>query len=198
MYIQLISIHGLIRGTDLEMGRDADTGGQVRYVLELARALGECDGVEQVDLFTRLLHDKRVAPAYSQPVEPLGPRSRIVRLPCGGGKYIRKERLWPYLEEYIDQMVAFTRREGRIPTVVHGHYADAGYVARQVASAFGAPCVFSGHSLGRAKKAFLLEPGHRPTASSRRDWTCHASSHTTTTTFPERAWRRCTSRRGSA
>jgi len=27
LYIQLISIHGLIRGEDPELGRDADTGG---------------------------------------------------------------------------------------------------------------------------------------------------------------------------
>ena len=39
MYIQLVSIHGLIRGENIEMGRDADTGGQVRYVLELAKTL---------------------------------------------------------------------------------------------------------------------------------------------------------------
>ena len=27
LYIVLISVHGLIRGNDLELGRDADTGG---------------------------------------------------------------------------------------------------------------------------------------------------------------------------
>ena len=37
--IALISLHGLIRGENLELGRDEDTGGQTRYVLELARAL---------------------------------------------------------------------------------------------------------------------------------------------------------------
>ena len=39
LYIVLISVHGLIRGTDLELGRDGDTGGQTKYVVELARAL---------------------------------------------------------------------------------------------------------------------------------------------------------------
>ncbi|MFT5825272.1 MAG: sucrose-phosphate synthase, partial [Yoonia sp.] len=39
--IALISLHGLIRGENLELGRDEDTGGQTRYVLELARALAE-------------------------------------------------------------------------------------------------------------------------------------------------------------
>jgi len=30
LYIVLISVHGLIRGHDLELGRDADTGGQTK------------------------------------------------------------------------------------------------------------------------------------------------------------------------
>jgi len=41
LYLQLFSIHGLIRGKNLELGRDADTGGQTKYVVELAKALGE-------------------------------------------------------------------------------------------------------------------------------------------------------------
>jgi sucrose-phosphate synthase len=126
MYIQLISIHGLIRGENVEMGRDADTGGQVRYVLELAKALSEFPGVEGVDLFTRRLKDRRVSSRYGQAIESLGPKCRLVRLPCGGGRYIRKERLWPFLDDFADAMISFTRREGRIPAVVHGHYADAG------------------------------------------------------------------------
>jgi len=40
-HIILISIHGLIRGHDLELGRDPDTGGQTKYVVDLARALGD-------------------------------------------------------------------------------------------------------------------------------------------------------------
>ena len=42
-YLVLISIHGLIRGHDLELGRDADTGGQIKYVVDLAKALAEQD-----------------------------------------------------------------------------------------------------------------------------------------------------------
>ena len=53
LYLLLISIHGLIRGSNLELGRDADTGGQVKYVVDLARALSESDHVERVDLVTR-------------------------------------------------------------------------------------------------------------------------------------------------
>lgn len=41
LYLLLISVHGLLRGHNLELGRDADTGGQTKYVVELARALGK-------------------------------------------------------------------------------------------------------------------------------------------------------------
>lgn len=45
LYLVLISLHGLIRGENMELGRDSDTGGQVKYVVELARALGSMPGV---------------------------------------------------------------------------------------------------------------------------------------------------------
>lgn len=167
MYLQLISVHGLIRGENVEMGRDSDTGGQVRYVLELTAALAEMEAVDQVDLFTRQIKDKRVSGDYARQIEALGPKCRIVRLPCGGGKYLRKEKLWPHLDEFADAMIAFTRREGRVPSVVHGHYADAGEVAREVAKAFDAPFVFTGHSLGRDKLAYLLEEGMALEAADR-------------------------------
>ncbi|KAG2713362.1 hypothetical protein I3760_04G173500 [Carya illinoinensis] len=53
LYIVLVSLHGLIRGENMELGRDSDTGGQVKYVVELARALGSMPGVYRVDLLTR-------------------------------------------------------------------------------------------------------------------------------------------------
>lgn len=159
MYIQLVSIHGLIRGEHVEMGRDADTGGQVRYVLELATKLAECEEVEGVDLFTRRIKDKRVSSDYMRRIEELGPKCRLVRLSCGGGRYIRKERLWPFLDDFVDAMISFTRREGRVPAVVHGHYADAGYVAKEVAAAFEVPFVFTGHSLGKPKLDYLTSEG---------------------------------------
>ncbi|MBI3929446.1 MAG: glycosyltransferase [Armatimonadetes bacterium] len=159
LYLQLFSIHGLIRGHDLEMGRDADTGGQCKYVLELARALGRQEGVGTVELFTRLVRDKTVSSDYSVPVEPLEDNVRMVRIQCGGTKYIRKERLWPHLDEYVDKTLKYTKSLGRIPDVVHGHYADAGYVASNLAGFLGAPLVFTGHSLGRPKKRKLLDEG---------------------------------------
>lgn len=159
MYLQLVSIHGLIRANNVEMGRDADTGGQIRYVLELAKSLSERPEVDGVDLFTRRIKDKRFDSDYSEAIEQIAPNCRIVRLSCGGGRYMPKEKLWPHLDEYVDAMIAFTRSEGRTPDIVHGHYSDAGFIAKEVASAFGAPFVFTGHSLGKSKLDYLVEEG---------------------------------------
>jgi sucrose-phosphate synthase len=159
LYLQLFSIHGLIRSDNLELGRDADTGGQTKYMIELCRALGEHPDVGQVDLFTRLIDDKNVSEDYAQPLEAINDKARIVRIKAGAKRYIRKELLWPCLDEFVDNVLRFTRKEDRIPDIVHGHYADAGYVATELASHFGVPLVFTGHSLGRNKLRVLTNAG---------------------------------------
>ncbi|MBU0681408.1 MAG: glycosyltransferase, partial [Proteobacteria bacterium] len=159
LYLQLFSIHGLIRGTSPELGRDADTGGQVKYVLELARALASREDVAQVDLVTRLIDDKAVSREYSQVIEPLSEKARLVRIACGGRQYIRKELLWPHLQEFVDNTIRFIRSENRLPDLFHGHYADGGLVAMELAAAFDAPFIFTGHSMGRNKMGKLLADG---------------------------------------
>ncbi len=76
MYILLLSIHGLIRGHDLELGRDADTGGQTKYVVDLARALGERDDVSRVDLVTRRVVDPAVSEDYGAAARTPGRQGR--------------------------------------------------------------------------------------------------------------------------
>ncbi len=164
LYIVLISVHGLIRGENLELGRDADTGGQVKYVVELARALAAHPEVGRVDLVTRQVIDPKVSADYARPEEPIAPNARIVRLPFGPRRYLRKEVLWSYLDAMVDHMVQYVRRVGRIPDVIHTHYADAGYVGAPVASLLGVPLVHTGHSLGRVKRLRLLEKGMKEVA----------------------------------
>jgi sucrose-phosphate synthase len=159
LYIQLFSIHGLIRSHNLELGRDADTGGQTKYMIELAQALGDDPRVKQVDLFTRLIDDKRVADDYAQPIEAISDRARIVRIACGGKTYKRKELLWQHLDEFVDKTLRFIRQENLSPDFVHGHYADAGYVAAELAGFLGVPLIFTGHSLGRNKVEVLENAG---------------------------------------
>ncbi|MBI1195730.1 MAG: glycosyltransferase, partial [Gammaproteobacteria bacterium] len=159
LYLILITVHGLVRGRDMELGKDADTGGQIKYVLELARALAAQDGVDRVDVLTRQVLDGKVAPDYAEPFEELAPGARIVRLPCGPRRYLRKEVLWPYLDSFADQALKHIRRVGRIPDVIHAHYADAGYVGRRLCSLLEVPLIFTGHSMGRVKLQRLKANG---------------------------------------
>jgi sucrose-phosphate synthase len=159
LYIALLSVHGLIRGENLELGRDADTGGQTLYVVELARALAERAEVEQVDLFTRRIVDTAVDQDYARSEEPLGDKARIVRLNAGPEGYVRKELLWDLLDAFADNALDYFRARGRIPNLVHSHYADAGYVGLRLAHQLGVPLVHTGHSLGRVKGRRLLASG---------------------------------------
>ncbi len=152
--ITLISLHGLIRANEPELGRDADTGGQVKYVLELAAELSRHPQVGQVDLLTRQIFDDRVGPDYAQLEEPITENARIARIPFGPKRYLRKEALWPYIEVFIDQALTHFRRHG-LPDVIHGHYADAGLAGAQLARLLHIPYIFTGHSLGRVKRERL-------------------------------------------
>ncbi|MGE4441430.1 MAG: HAD family hydrolase [Desulfomicrobium sp.] len=159
LFIVLLSIHGLVRGHDMELGRDADTGGQVKYVVELTRALGEHPDVEKAVLLTRRVVDDAVSPDYARTLEPLSEKASIVRIECGEEKYLRKELLWDCLDNFSDNVFAFLKSQKRIPDILHSHYADAGYVGARLSHQLGIPLVHTGHSLGRSKRLRLLASG---------------------------------------
>ncbi|GMH07032.1 hypothetical protein Nepgr_008872 [Nepenthes gracilis] len=186
LYIVLISLHGLIRGEDMELGRDSDTGGQVKYVVELARALGEMPGVYRVDLLTRQVSAPDVDWSYGEPTEMLNLRSSedmtheleersgayIIRIPFGPkNKYVPKEMLWPHIPEFVDGALVHILQMSKVlgeqigggqpvwPVAIHGHYADAGDSAALLSGALNVPMLFTGHSLGRDKLEQLLKQG---------------------------------------
>jgi sucrose-phosphate synthase len=161
LYVLLISVHGLIRGEELELGVDADTGGQCTYVLDLAKALADHPQVGKVDLLTRLIEDPDVSADYAQPEEKISDKARIIRVPCGPKRYLRKEVLWPHLDQMVDRCLHYLRQQGRLPDVIHSHYADAGYVGRQLSMLLGIPQVHTGHSLGKPKLERLLSSGRK-------------------------------------
>lgn len=159
LYIQLYNIHGLIRGKNLELGRDADTGGQTKYVLELAKSLTEREDVRKVEIVTRRIEDKAVSKDYSDRIENVSEKLSIIRIRCGGLKYIRKELLWPHLEEFVDKSIKYIKGNNELPDIIHSHYADAGYVCTELTKFFGIPLIHTGHSLGRDKLNNLLKQG---------------------------------------
>lgn len=148
-----------MRGVAPELGRDADTGGQVLYVLELARALASQAVVSQVDLATRLIRDETLSYGYAQPQEPLCDKARIIRVAAGGDEYLPKEELWDCLDTFVDNMVDHYRFSDSRPSLLHSHYADAGYVGSRLSHLLGIPLIHTGHSLGRVKRRRLLASG---------------------------------------
>jgi sucrose-phosphate synthase len=156
IYIALISLHGLIRATDCELGRDADTGGQIKYVLELAQELALQPQVARVEVITRQIIDAKVDDTYSEMEERISDNAKVVRIPFGPKRYLKKEALWPYIEVFIDQAISHFRRSG-LPDLIHGHYADAGLAGAQLARLLHIPFVFTGHSLGRVKRQRLID-----------------------------------------
>ena len=80
-------------------------------------------------------------------------------MPFGPKRYVRKELLWPYLDDLADRIVERLQKENKFPDWIHAHYADAGYVGALVSRRLGLPLVFTGHSLGREKLRRLLAAG---------------------------------------
>ncbi len=159
LYVQLYNIHGLFRGQNLELGRDADTGGQTKYVLELAEFLSQCRRIRKVEVVTRRIADKTVSSDYAVTKEQVNDKFSIVRIRCGGNRYLRKEQLWDHLEEFVDRSIKHLKSGGELPDIIHSHYADAGYVCTELTKFFGVPFVHTGHSLGRNKLKNLLVDG---------------------------------------
>uniref|UniRef100_A0A6N2KHD0 Sucrose-phosphate synthase n=1 Tax=Salix viminalis TaxID=40686 RepID=A0A6N2KHD0_SALVM len=161
----------------MELGRDSDTGGQVKYVVELARALGTMPGVYRVDLLTRQVSAPDVDWSYGEPTEMLNlissenstgelgesSGSYIIRIPFGPkDKYIRKELLWPYIPEFMSKFGEQIGGGNPVwPVAIHGHYADAGDSAALLSGALNVPLVFTGHSLGRDKLEQLMKQGRQ-------------------------------------
>ncbi len=154
-----LHLHGLIRSNSLELGRDSDTGGQTQYVLELVKSLANISDVEQVDLVTRLIIDNKVDSSYSKEKEFIELGAQILRFQFGPNKYLRKELLWPYLDELTHKLINYYQKNKNKPSFIHAHYADAGYVGVRLSQALKVPFIFTGHSLGREKKRKLLEAG---------------------------------------
>ena len=149
--IAMVSTHGYVAAQP-PLGK-ADTGGQVVYVLELARKLADM-GYE-VDIWTRQFE--------GQPeVDVMGDRVRVLRVPCGGPDFLPKEYLYRSLKEWSRKVLAIVRRHDLSYAFIDSHYWDAGYASQLLAEALATPHVHTPHSLGSWKQAQMRAdyPGH--------------------------------------
>lgn len=150
--IALINIHGLLKGSGLEIGRDSDNGGQTRYVYELAEYLSRDPHVLHVHLITRLIEDPNLDNSYALPVEIINDKLDIRRIPFAGKRYRMKEELWEHLDEFVANAIKYLKANKILPHWIHSHYGDAGYAACELSTLLKVPFAHTSHSLGIAKK----------------------------------------------
>lgn len=143
--IALVSTHGYV-GADPPLGA-ADTGGQVVYVLELAKRLGQLGYA--VDVWTRRF-------ACQPASEDLDDRVRILRVACGGFDFIPKEYLYSKLGEWAENALRLIRSERLSYVFVNSHYWDGGVAGQYLCDALGAPHIHTPHSLGIWKQRQML------------------------------------------
>jgi mannosylfructose-phosphate synthase len=139
--IAMVSTHGYVAANP-PLGA-ADTGGQVVYVIELAKKLGQL-GFD-VDVWTRRFE--------AQPeIDIVNSRVRVIRAPCGGDKFIPKEYLHRELMEWCENALRFIKRHRLNYQFINSHYWDGGVAGQRLSEALNIPHVHTPHSLGVWKK----------------------------------------------
>lgn len=139
--IAMLSVHGYFDPEPV-LGR-TDTGGQVTYVLELAKHLALMG--PKVDIFTRQFEGR-------SRIDPVNDDVRVIRIPCGSDAFIRKEDLFPDLDELVDNMAMFIEQEGLEYDIYHSHYWDAAYTAMKLTERLNYWFIHTAHSLGAWKR----------------------------------------------
>ena len=152
MFICHIALQGCLTLEDVPYGITADTGGHIKYLLELAAASAQDESVDRIDIVTRGFRNAQFGDRY-QPgqVEQRG-KIKLVRLDDGDARYLPKEDLWTRKNDLTEAFLAYLGTLDRLPDLIHAHYADAGYVASMIKQRLGIPYIFTGHSLGAVKR----------------------------------------------
>jgi len=83
--------------------------------------------------------------------ELIAPLSRLVRLPVGPPKSLRKEEVRALLDEFTDATIRHAESERRSYRAIHGHYWHGGIVGRRLREVWGVAWVQSFHTLALTK-----------------------------------------------
>ncbi len=154
MFVLHVALQGCLRGGGVVFGLTADTGGHIRYLLDLVAASSQDAGIARIVIATRLFHGA-LGPDYAVPEERISDKVTLVRLASASPDYRAKEAMHAEVDSFAQNLMAWIAAQPRPPDLIHAHYADAASVATLVEDALGIPFVFTAHSLGRVKAAML-------------------------------------------
>src|SRR5690625_3257927 len=100
----------------------ADTGGHIRYVLDLAAATSARADITRVEIATRSFHGAGFDPVYAQARETLNSKCDIVRFASTRSTYVTQEQLAKETKAYSSALAAYLLRLPAYPDVIHAHY----------------------------------------------------------------------------
>ncbi|MXP42912.1 HAD-IIB family hydrolase [Allopontixanthobacter sediminis] len=151
MRICHIALQGCLQLTNVPYGITADTGGHIKFLLELVNASARDPNVETIDIVTRGFVDAKLGNQFAPDVGEIRNKIRLIRLADGTSGYLPKEDLWREHDRLCEAFGLFIESKTQRPDLIHAHYADAGILAAYAKRRFGIPFVFTGHSLGAVK-----------------------------------------------
>lgn len=168
--VLILSIHGWF-AQDQVLGRP-DTGGQVVYILDQARALEremrQRFIAQGVDIEPRILIATRLIPAAdgttcNERLESVNGSEnvQILRVPFREEngeivpQWISRFAVWPYLERYAEDLERESLAEfGRRPDLLIGNYSDGNLVASLLSNRLGVTQCNIAHALEKSKYLF--------------------------------------------
>jgi glycosyltransferase involved in cell wall biosynthesis len=140
MKIALVSEHA----SPLATLGGVDSGGQNVYVAHVARELARAGHL--VDVFTR--RDSISLPLVVQ----FAHNVRVVNVPAGPARFVRKESLLPYMQEFAESIKRCCEPLNARYDVVHANFFMSGLAALRLKEELGIPFVITFHALGKVRR----------------------------------------------
>ena len=151
MFIVHVALQGCLKSRDVEYGMTPDTGGHIKYLLELVEAQAKNTAIDRIVIATRGF-DSIYGPEYRAGFERIGPKVEILRIATDEPGYLSKEEMGSETPSFAVGLEAWLDAQAALPDILHAHYADAATVAAAIRDRLGIPFVFTAHSLGRVKR----------------------------------------------
>ncbi len=121
-----------------------DTGGQIVYILNLAKALSKKN--IKVDIFTRAFNE------FQEAEKKINDFVKIIRIPAGENKFLPKEKLYEIMPEFAENIMKYIEKTRKNYNLIHSHYWDGGYAGLLLSKMLDIPHINTPHTLGKAKK----------------------------------------------
>jgi len=148
--IAIVSEHA----SPLALAGSVDSGGQNIYVAQTARQFAAAG--HQVDIFTR--RDDALLPAE------VGwyPGVRVIHVPAGPARYVPKEDLLPYMDDFAAFLMRYADRQNEPYDVVHANFFMSALASLPLARRHGIPLAVTFHALGRVRRLHQREADRFP------------------------------------